>query len=113
MAPVESSVMKAFRLLIALACALPGLAPAQVRNIPGDAKQGEIRHVQETLVSIDGVEQRLAPGAQIRDESNRLVVPAAVPAGAQVKYLLDAEGFVRRIWILTPAEAAKREAVKN
>jgi hypothetical protein len=105
--------MKAFRLLVALACALPGLGYAQVRNIPGEAKQGEIRHVREMLVSIDGVQQRLAPGAQIRDASNRLVVPTAVPAGAQVKYLLDAEGMVRRVWILTPAEAAKREAVKN
>lgn len=63
---------------------------------------------QEAVVSVNGLTLRLAPGAQIRDESNRLLVPTAVPAGAQVKYLLDDEGLVRRVWILTPAEAAKR-----
>jgi hypothetical protein len=99
--------MKGFRLLVALACALPAVASAQTRSIPGEAKRGEIRHVQETIVAIDGAEQRLAPGAQIRDQSNRLLVPAALPAGAQVRYLLDAEGLVRRVWVLTPEEAAK------
>ena len=58
-------------------------------------------------------QQRLAPGAQIRDQHNRLVVPTAVPAGAQVRYLTNSEGMVRRVWILTPAEAAKREAVNK
>ena len=71
-----------------------------------------MRHLQDMIVAIDGVALRLAPGAQIRDQSNRLLVPTAVPAGAQVKYLLDAEGLVRQVWILTPEEA-KRQAVKN
>jgi hypothetical protein len=95
-------------LLLACACLIATLAHGQVRTIPSEAKRGEIRHVQATTVSIDGVEQRLAPGAQIRDEWNRIIVPTAVPTGAQVKYLLDAEGLVRRVWILTPQEAAKR-----
>ena len=81
---------------------------AQLRSIPAEAKRGEIRHVQDTIVSINGARQRLAPGAQIRDRANRLVVPTAVPAGAQVKYLVDAQGQVHRVWILTPAEAAKK-----
>jgi hypothetical protein len=100
--------MRLFRLFIASACVLSASAQAQLRSIPGEAKQGEIRHVQEAIISIDGVAQRLAPGAQIRDESNRLVVPTAVPAGAQVKFLLNDEGLVRQVWILTPTEAAKR-----
>jgi hypothetical protein len=36
------------------------------------------------------------------------VVPAAVAAGTEVKYVLNDEGLVRQIWILSPAEAAKR-----
>jgi hypothetical protein len=95
-------------LLFACTCLIATLAHGQARSIPGEAKRGEMRHVQETIVSIDGAPRRLAPGAQIRDEANRLVVPTAVPAGAPVKYLLDAEGLVRRVWILTPEEAAKR-----
>jgi hypothetical protein len=105
--------MLLFRLLVAsTCCVLTALAHAQVRSIPGDAKRGEIRHVQEAIVSIDGVQQRLAPGAQIRDQDNRLLVPTAVPAGAQVRYLLNDQGQVRQVWILTPAEA-KRQAVKK
>jgi hypothetical protein len=80
---------------------------AQVRAIPGDAKRGEIRHVENMQVQIDGMPQRLAPGAQIRDASNRVVVPTALPAGVQVKYLLNEEGMVRQVWILTPEEAKR------
>jgi hypothetical protein len=82
-------------------------AAAQMRSIPGDAKRAEIRHVQDTVVELDGARARLAPGAQIRDAENRLVVPTAIPGGALVKYLLDAQGQVRRVWILSPAETAQ------
>jgi hypothetical protein len=97
-------------LLLVAACAWSGSLQAQVRTIPEQAKGGEIRHVQDMVVSIGGVALRLAPGAQIRDGSNRLVVPTALPPGAQVKYLLNDEGLVRQVWILTPAEAAKPPA---
>jgi hypothetical protein len=93
------------RLLVALVCLLSAGVHAQVRAIPGEAKRGEIRHVENMLVQIDGVRQRLAPGAQIRDAANRVVVPTALPAGAKVKYLLNQEGMVRQVWILTPEEA--------
>jgi hypothetical protein len=83
-------------------------AYGQVRGIPEDAKRGQIRHLQDMVVEIGGKPQRLAPGAQIRDASNRLVLPTALPAGVPVKYLVDAEGMVRQVWILTPEEAAQR-----
>ena len=96
------------RIAVLLAgCALTVVAWAQVRTIPDEAKRGEVRHVQDMLIEIDGVQQRLAPGAQIRDSSNRIIVPTALPAGAQVKYVVNGEGHVRRVWILTPEEAAK------
>jgi hypothetical protein len=60
------------------------------------------------LIEIDGVRQRLAPGAQIRDASNRVILPTALPAGSQVKYVVNGDGHVRQVWILTPEEAAKR-----
>ena len=95
-------------LLIIAAALIAGSAFAQLRTIPEEAKRGELRHLQDMLVIIDGVPQRLAPGAQIRDASNRIVVPAALAAGADVRYLVNGEGLVRQIWILTPEEAAKR-----
>ena len=93
---------------LALTFVLSTSAYAQLRSIPDEAKRGEIRHLQDMVVAIDGVPQRLAPGAQIRDAANRVVVPAAVAAGTEVKYVMNGEGLVRQIWILSPAEAAKR-----
>ena len=56
----------------------------------------------------NGQRVQLAPGAQIRDASNRVIVPTALPPAALVKYRLDASGQVREVWILTPQEAEPR-----
>jgi hypothetical protein len=96
---------RALAILVLLSALIPALA--QIRSLPEDAKRGEIRHVQDMDVEIDGRRQRLAPGAQIRDAVNLLVLPAAIPAGARVKYVLNADGQVHRVWILTPQEAAQ------
>jgi hypothetical protein len=92
---------------IALLLLAAPLASAQVRSIPKDARAGEIRHLQGMAVEIDGAPQRLAPGAQIRDTSNRIILPIAIPPGTRVKYLVDAAGQVRKVWILTPKEAQR------
>jgi hypothetical protein len=93
-------------LIAALPAYLAPLSLAQSRPIPAAAKRGEIRHVQAMLVEINGKRMMLAPGAQIRNASNLIIVPSAVPPGAYVKYLLDAQGMVSRVWILTRQEAA-------
>jgi len=98
--------------LLVCLCLIAGNAHAQARNIPEEAKAGELSHLQDMFVSINGVAVRLAPGVQIRDQANRLVVPTAVPPASQVKYVLDQQGLVRQIWILTPEEA-QQPAVSN
>jgi len=88
-------------------------AHAQFRTIPEAAKRGQLQHVQEMLVEIDGKRMQLNAGAQIRDDSNRIVVPSALPQGRSlVKYLVDASGHVTRVWILSPAEAAQPDRTK-
>jgi hypothetical protein len=84
-------------------------AAAQLRSIPPQAKPGTISHVQDMYVSIDGARRRLAPGAQIRDANNRLVLPTSIPPGSQMRYLGDAEGLVREVWLLSPQEAAQSQ----
>ena len=96
------------RAAVAIALLFATAAAAQLRSIPADAERAEMRHVQEHIVAINGRPAELAPGAQIRDVANRLIVPMALPAGALVKYRLDAEGKVREVWILTPQEAEER-----
>ena len=94
-------------LAAAVLLSLAAAAAAQLRTVPADAKRGVMRHLQDMIVQIDNARVRLAPGAQIRDIHNRLVLPAAIPAGSVVKYQWDAQGMVHRVWILTPQEAAQ------
>jgi len=98
--------MKRWIALLLLSVTAP-LAGAQLRSIPKDARAGEIRHLQGMVVEIDGAPKRLAPGAQIRDASNRIILPTAVRPGTRVKYVVDAAGRVQRVWILTPKEAQR------
>jgi hypothetical protein len=90
--------------LLVLLLFLPLAAAAQLRTIPQEAKRGEIRHLQDMLVEIDGKPQRLSPGAQIRDAHNRLVLPVSLTGKSEVKYLLDRSGMVHRVWILSAKE---------
>ena len=96
-----------FSAALAAASLFPdSLARAQLRTIPEAARSGKIQHLQDMYVAIDGTRRRLAPGAQIRDANNRLVLPMSIPAGARAKYLTDAEGMVRQVWLLSPKEAS-------
>jgi hypothetical protein len=87
-----------------------GAAQAQFRTIPPEAKRGVMSHVQAMTVLLNGAQIQLAPGAQIRDANNMAVLPVAIPPGVLVKYLVDGQGQVSRVWILSPQEAAQPDA---
>ena len=89
-----------------------GAAQAQLRTIPAEAKRATMSHVNGMTVSIDGKNAELAAGAQIRDGRNMIVVPTAVPPDILVKYMLDSQGRVGRVWILSPQEAAQPDPKK-
>jgi hypothetical protein len=91
--------------LIFLACC-SAIATAQLRTIPKEAVLGQLRHLESMMVEIDGKPRHLAPGAQIRDPDNRLVLPISLMEKTQVRYLVDATGMVHRVWILSAAEKA-------
>ena len=96
------------KLLALLLCALllPAAALAQMRQIPDIAKRGNITHIQDSIVEIDGQQMRLSAGAQIRNRDNLFIVPMSLPPGAPVKYILDGAGQIHRVWVLTAEEAA-------
>jgi hypothetical protein len=84
-------------------------AQAQMRTLPEDTERGVIRHVQGGDILIDGRAMRLAPGATIRGRENLIIVPSALPGdGALAEYLLDGDGSVSRVWLLTPEEASRQ-----
>jgi len=85
---------------------------AQLRPIPSDAKRGQMRHLESMLVEVNGERMQLAAGAQIRDRTNLIILPAALPPGSLVKYTRNPQGQIARVWILTPQEAAQPDAVK-
>ena len=106
-------------LILAIGLTASVAASAQARSIPADARRGLLTHIEGTTVNLrettfylfgsDGRTMRLSSGAQIRDASNLIVQPGAVPPRTLVKYTLDSEGYVHRVWILTQQEAAQRD----
>ena len=96
------------KLIALLICALllPTAAMAQLRPIPDSAKRGHIAEIEGAIVEIDGTRMRLAPGAQIRNRNNMIIMPMSLPPGTLVKYTLDGLGQIHRVWVLTREEAA-------
>ncbi|MGB2819251.1 MAG: hypothetical protein WBA53_06475 [Burkholderiaceae bacterium] len=54
------------------------------------------------LVTIDGKEMRMAPGARIMTPSNTSVTPNQVPPNSRVRYKVDASGQISQVWLLPP-----------
>ena len=90
-------------LLAAAAAAQPRPVP-----IPAQAQVARMTYIELNSVDLDGAREQLSPGAQIRDQSNRIILPATLPPDSVVCYVRDAAGLVHRVWILTPEEAAQR-----
>ncbi|MDR0234043.1 MAG: hypothetical protein LBI31_04485 [Zoogloeaceae bacterium] len=66
------------------------------------------------MVSINNALLRTAPGLQIRNESNLIVLPVMMKGkNLRVRYQLDNLGNAWRIWILTPAEIAQAGVPPN
>jgi hypothetical protein len=95
-----------FAVLTAL-LAVPAFAQLRTPPIPPDSQRGVMRHLKEMAVAIDGRPAQLSAGAQIRDQHNLIIVPTAIPSGgAWADYVVNAEGQIFRVWLLTPDELA-------
>ncbi|HXZ54480.1 MAG TPA: hypothetical protein VEH03_03365 [Burkholderiales bacterium] len=97
----------AYLALLAVLPAAAAMAQLRVPPIPVDSHRGVIRHIGEMAVAIDDRPTLLAAGAQIRDQQNLIIVPTAIPqGGAWADYVVNGEGQVFRVWLLSPAELA-------
>jgi hypothetical protein len=83
---------------------------AQVRPFPAETRCGEMLPPALGEVVISGQSLPLAPGAQIRDTENRIVMPSSVLNTVPVRFMTDPSGAVFRVWILSAAEAAVVDA---
>jgi len=90
--------------------AVAGPAAAQMqRNFPANALRGELVIVQPPDVRLNGQAARLAPGARIHGQDNLLKMSGTlIGQRLVVNYTRELSGLVLDVWILTPAEQAKR-----
>jgi len=102
----------AFLAVVAALLLAAQAAHAQLRSIPAEAKRAEFRHLQEMVVELNGSPTRLAAAAQIRDQANRIVVPASLSGTLLVRYMTDPQGQVTRVWVLTPDEASQPDPLR-
>jgi hypothetical protein len=49
----------------------------------------------------------LAPGVQIRDPFNTVVLPGQIREPVPVRYQMDTSGAINKVWILSQREAAQ------
>jgi hypothetical protein len=98
----------AYLALLSALLAAPALAQFRTPPIPAESARGVIRHLNGMTVAVDQRPARLAPGAQIRNQANLIIVPTAIPPnGAWADYTLNADGEIFRAWLLTPDELAR------
>jgi hypothetical protein len=97
----------AFTLFAAMVVAAP-VAAQNVRNFPVNTLRGLIVFADFPQISLNGRSTQMAPGAQVRDAQNRVMLAGSLTASKWlVHYTLDVGGAqVRDIWVLTPEEAA-------
>ena len=98
-------------LALAVTLTVPSFAQVQ-RLLPTNGKPGQLvgQRQQFPLVEIDRKVLRVAPGGVIVDQNNRFIVHNALPASADVLYVLDGRGDISRIILLTPVELARLES---
>lgn len=83
---------------------VPSETTGVFRMIPVDAPKAEMYPPQGGFVLLDSTTMPMAVGAQIRDQTNRVVMPASLTERQLVRFKVDPAGEVSKVWILTPEE---------
>ena len=77
------------------------------RVLPENTIKGEMVVASPTSASVDGRPMMMAPGVQIRDPFNMMVLPGMIQRPVPVRYQTDVSGAISRVWILSAKEAAQ------
>ena len=94
--------------LLAATFLVPAGAQVQ-RNFPQNALRGALVVGVPPEITLNGQAARLAPGARIRGQTNRVEMSAGLSGSRLlVNYTLDPLGLVKDVWILRAEEAAVR-----
>lgn len=80
-------------------------AHAQVRTFPATAQVGMFEVLAPPLVSFNGQDARLSPGARIKAANNLIVQPASlVGQGQWASVVREPQGMLHEVWILRAEE---------
>jgi hypothetical protein len=77
------------------------------RMLPEGTAKGQLAVSSPTSASINGQPMMMAPGVQIRDPFNMMVLPGMIQQPVPVRYQTDITGAINRVWILSAQEAAQ------
>jgi hypothetical protein len=100
-------------LLLTLVTLAPEPLAAQglVRQFPAAAKRGTLQVTQPPNILINGLAERLSPGARIKNTNNMIVLSGSlIGQPVLVNYLRDPQGQIHEVWLLNPAEAQEKRA---
>lgn len=88
----------------------PG-SPVPIEGVPRMLPENTIRAdmivYSPTTAAVNGEMMPLAPGVQIRDPFNTVVLPGMIRQVVPVRYQTDVSGSIAKVWILSQREAAQ------
>ncbi|GBG01951.1 hypothetical protein AZSI13_12780 [Azospira sp. I13] len=96
-------------LTLGLLWVLPAQAQFVTRVIPPQASAGKLYAVRQGQAAISNYVYRLAPGVQFRNGDNLIILSDTLANLGEpliVRYTVDVNGDLFRVWILTPNEIA-------
>ena len=104
-----AAIGKLFAITITALLLWAGSAHAQLRTLPANAKRATVGQQSYPLpfINLGGTKVKLAPGGVIYDQNNRTILHEALPPGADVAFVIDMNGDIGRVYILTPQEQAQ------
>jgi hypothetical protein len=103
--------LTALILSISLGWLAPASAQDAVRQFPAAARRATLEVTTPPNLLLNGLPERLSPGARIKDPNNLLVLSGnLVGQRLIVNYLRNPQGLVHEVWILNPTEAQQQRA---
>jgi hypothetical protein len=84
---------------------LPQTPLTTARPIPATAQLAVMQVLQPPVILLNGQQERLSPGARIRDANNMLALSGTlIGRNLRVAFVREPLGLIHEVWILNEAE---------
>ena len=97
---------------LALLLSVSAWAQMGLRSFPSHAQRALMQIMSAPELRLDGVMERLSPGARIYGRDNLILMPDTLAGRAfLVNYVREPSGQIYEVWILSDAEAAQARPI--